>query len=107
MVLPGAPDNLKTALYGLPKINYQEEEEPIVEPIDLSSLDFSQEDMLKGTRTLDPVSARVEGKPHLIKVHFNKTNFMERVYKKHRSFYTDEKTDFLRENGSAFCGLHH
>jgi hypothetical protein len=89
------------------KINYQEKEEPIVEPIDLSSLDFSQEDMLKGTRTLDPVGARVEGKPHLIKVHFNKTNFMKIVYKKHRSFYTDEKTDFFVKTVQLFCGLHH
>jgi hypothetical protein len=43
---------------------HQQEEKPIVESIDLSSLDFPQKDVFEGTRTLDPVGSGVEGKPH-------------------------------------------
>jgi len=43
---------------------HQQEEKPIVESIDLSSLDFPQKDVFEGTRTLDPVGTGVEGEPH-------------------------------------------
>jgi hypothetical protein len=44
--------------------SHQQEEKPIVESIDLSSLDFPQKDVFEGTRTLDPVGTGVEGEPH-------------------------------------------
>ena len=36
-----------------------------MKPVDLSGLDFSEEDVFEGARALDPVGPGVEGKPHL------------------------------------------